>query len=199
MKWVKVAIGAVIAILSIGIIATSVYDMTQERVVLGERTDKLVGEITSVNESTYAGRMFFTPANFNAELQTSSTPTEKIENGLIHLEYNGQNGDFVVKITGIRVGTSGRIATVIYNDVEYFEHITFGHTDSGDGYFVRFETDFNDTFGFEYEIGDTLTLYEQDNYTIPPQLTGISATLILLTPLIFAGGVLAYLLNKQNY
>ena len=199
MKWVKVAIGAVIAILSVSIIATSVYDMTQETLILSERADIITGQ----GVATASPNIMYSSINFYEYLETIIL-TDKIEKGSIHLEYNGQNGDFIVTLTSIIGVANNNNISIIYNGVEYTDYLKFSNVfnTTNNGYSVILgysSTSFSDVFGFEYEIGDTLTLYEQDNYTIPPQLTGISATLILLTPLIFAGGVLTYLLNKQNY
>lgn len=57
----------------------------------------------------------------------------------------------------------------------------------------------NPVYTGSFTPDDDFTISLHFEVTQPPQLTGINATLILLAPLIFAGGVLAYLLNKQNY
>ena len=167
MKWVKVAIGAVIAILSIGIIATSVYGMTQETL-----KEKVV-TFEIVTFSDFSG-------------------TTDIDVYTLIDNYSVLEGNNVINVKSIKVNNNDEGSIIQLQDDNY---AIFGGNYSivikpenviqVDGTPTPVEV--NDVWAITFEV------------TQPPQLSGVSLTLILLIPLIFTGGVLAYLLNKQEF
>ena len=170
MKWVKVAIGAVIAILSIGIITSNIYNMTQETVKQKVFTFKILSYDEELDEGTV------------------TTGTYQKINNLFKPSDNSYNLDIYVNDIFI-----DRASYVIGVDDEIIIFIELTGESLG-----IYEDDTIFISDYPFDVNDVIRL-EDDPVVVPPQLTGISATLILLAPLIFAGGVLAYLLNKQNY
>jgi hypothetical protein len=170
MKWIKVAIGALIAIISIGIIATGVYKMTQEKV----RVEVVTFEVVNDDPPTFSNGIY---------------------QSLLDLSELDDDG-FVTNITSMKI--NGLLFTkpiVFVSDIA-----TYNIMPDSTGYYDIDAIDIDDTFrsaGYDVVIGDTFEITFE--VTQPPHLTGISATLILLTPIIFTGGILIYLLKKQNY
>lgn len=158
MKWVKVAIVTVIAILSISIIATNVNDMTQGSFVVDIVTFEIITE-SDVTEGTYNSLLDIVDDVVTVEINGNTV-------GINSITHNVDNGSIDIMIAD---GNQ----FYVYDDDTFFN--------------INDNSYIGDTWVLSYE-----TLQ-------PPQLTGISATLILLAPLIFTGGVLVYLLNKQNY
>ena len=169
MKWVKVAIGAVIAIMSIGIIATSVYDMTQGSGLIKEV------EFTIVYDDD-----IFTPITaFNDILEYSVI----------------DNSNNVINIVSIyiddNIDTDETEVSIGLNRIDFLG--------ASSGYMDSFINDDGTWVNNGGSINSDVTVKLLFEVTQAPVLSGITATLLLLAPLIFAGGILAYLLNKQNY
>ncbi|HEY8365149.1 MAG TPA: hypothetical protein VIK84_06215 [Haloplasmataceae bacterium] len=169
MKWIKTAIGAVIAVFSIGIIAISVYKMTQPSEVIKE-----VSFETDLDEETYY------PISIYNEL---------LEYGVIEKD-----------------GTITNIVSGYVNNDEIDDITMYASYFETSGTFERIfiEGYINGDILVSYDIGPDGDLFVSgdilDDVTIklvfavpqPPQLTGISALLILLIPIVFVGGVLLY-------
>jgi len=166
MKWIKVAIGAVIAVLSIGIIATTVFKMTQPSEVIRE---------VSFEFNPDEGKYY--PISIHNEILEYGVIDNYV---IINIVSSYVNNEIAEIDIGVNI-TSGII---------YF----YGHIPSPDG---NIDVDGHiDADGNWFNDGCALT----DNVNIklvfevpqPPKLTGINATLILLIPTVFAGGVLLY-------
>ena len=169
MKWVKTAIGAVIAILSVGIIANSVYNMTKETVkVEGVFTYEVLtynDGVGTIDDSFYDIVDFFV------------TDDENIVTNLVNLTVNGkQSLDVVIEYEGFDIWIFGTI--------------------DGDDIGVFLNDDYITSDGYIGEIGDVwvITL----GTTQPPQLTGITATLLTLSILVFASAILFSFYNIRK-
>ena len=161
MKWIKVAIGAVIAVISLGIVATSVAGITQETV--------------KVRTVTF-------------EILTESAVT---------------SGTYDLFVSGIELDGQYFVTDIYINDTSVYDEgyllYDYGLIEIYSVAGVLMDINDDDTFvgvDYSFEIGDTVVIIFE--VTQPPQLTGVTAILILLAPLIFVGGVLGYLLYKQN-
>ena len=177
MKWIKTAIGAVIAVFSISIIATSVYGMTQERV--GE-------EVVTFEVLTY---------DSGSGTVTSGT-YDKLEMYSIK-EYDEFYNIIVTNVTSILINgveTLSENFYMGYNDVEGYYDLYDTNEENND---VIHLDDTLETSLEAITLNDTVSITFE--VTQPPHLTGSVATLILLTPLICIGGFLIYLFRKQNY
>ncbi len=165
MKWIRVAIGVVIAIVSVGIIATSVNSMTQENEVIKE-----VEFTVNTAEGIYTPNVY--------------------ENIVLYSDIGG--GTVATNISMVKLNN------VITNDLvlrlHSFGFAIYSTSQSGECGFNPSGTINNEDAIFQ--DGDIVSFSFE--VTQPPQLTGVVATLILLAPLIFVGGVLGYLLYKQN-
>jgi len=171
MKWIKVAIGAVIAVLSIGIIATTVYKMTQQ-------PSKGIREV-SFEIDPEEGKYY-----------PLSAYNEIVEYGVIDEEnFN--------RVTNMVLGYANDIIIDLYffDVIIRPDNIFFdGDIPSQDGNI--YVDSFIDAEGNCTNDGDIFT----DNINIKlvfevpqsPQFTGSSAILILLIPTVFAGSVLLY-------
>ena len=171
MKWIKVAIGAVIAVLSIGIIATTVFKMTQPREVIRE----VSFEIDPVDGKYYPISAF----------------NEIVEYGVIDEE----NYNEVINIVSAYADNDAISDFYVFIHTEVPEIAFMGYTTSQDGNIYLDSYIYAD--GSWVDDDSTLT----DNVNIklvftpipqPPQLSGSSAILILLIPTVFAGSVLLY-------
>lgn len=165
MKWIKISIGAVIAIISLGIIATSVSGITQETV----REKVVTFEV--LTETTITGGTYDSLHDSLDYAVGVGLPITFTYNSTVY------NGSYILS-------SANDTMTIYFGNSEYFN---LNHDDTW------FQEDpdvivvmVGDTFDFTLEVAQ------------PPQLTGTTATLILLAPLIFVGGVLGYLLYKQN-
>ena len=190
MKWVKVAIGAVIAILSVSIIATSVYDMTQEKhLEIDEIESEILISFNVTNEPGGTSRIIDTDVESYLDSNFDYF-TENIDRIYLILYKDGQ------MFTKRNVSDIQSITTAIQVTLEYDNDTNLFNFD---GTTLSYQSNTFDFWGIsELSIGDSFEFVYYPIVVIPAQLTGITATLILLTPLIFAGGVLAYLLNKQE-
>lgn len=174
MKWVKVAIGAVIAISVVPIIALSVFNLTQEKVKEEVVTfevltySDLSGTIT---QGTYDEIRLYAIINIDIitnitsykknGIETDSIKDNNINRNRIELYWytNNENDDTIL---------------VVSNDDSFIEEESVS------------SPVVSDTFEITFEV------------TTPPAVSGVTATLIALTPLIFVGGVLSYFLVKTN-
>ena len=168
MKWIKTAIGAVIAVISIGIIATIVYKMTQPSEVIKEVSFEI-----DYDDDPLMGTYY--PISIYNEI----------------LEYGVIDEDCMV----INI-VSGYVNNDEIDDISMLitDSVTFyGYIDGDIGIFYEILPD-----GVLFNTGDI-----DDDVNIkfvfavpqPPQLTGISASLILLIPIVFIGGVVLYILK----
>ena len=166
MKWIKTAIGAVIVVLSIGIIATFVYKMTHSSEVI----KKEVSFEIDLDEEKYYPLSIY---------------NEILEYGVL------DENDIATNIV------SGYVNNDEISDISMYigkSQIMFvGYITSPDGvfyilYFIEPDGDLNNVG----EIDDDVNIKFVFEVPQPPQLTGISATLILLIPIVFVGGVLLY-------
>lgn len=157
MKWIKVAIGAVIAVLTIGIIATTVFKMTQPSEVIREVSFEI----------DYDEGKYYPISAYN----------EIVEYGVI-----GEDR-FVINLVSSYVNEIEEKSIQIKFDSDkiLFFYVIDSYIDA-DGNWVDDDSDLNDDANIKlvFEV------------TQPPQLTGINATLILLIPLVFVGGLLLY-------
>lgn len=164
MKWIKVAIGAVIAVLSIGIIATTVFKMTQPREVVRE---------VSIEIDPVEGKYY--PLSAYNEI----------------LEYGVFGEDrYVINIVSSYVNFIIKIGKEHETDVLYF--IGDIPTSDGDIPIDSYINADGNWFDDGSELTDNVNIKLVFEVTQPPQLTGINATLILLIPLVFVGGLLLY-------
>ena len=169
MKWIKTAIGAVIAVLSIGIIATTVFKMTQPEVVIRE---------VSVEIDPVEGKYYPTSA-YNKILEYGV-----IDGAFIINVVSGYlNNEFAIVDLNIEIGK------VNETDVIYI----WGCISSPDN--VIIVSSYIDAEGNWFDNDSDLTdnvsiklVFEVPQY----QFTGTTTTLILLIPLVFVGGVLLY-------
>ena len=182
MKWIKVAIGAVIAVLSIGIIATTVFKMTQPR-------EDIIREV-SVEIDPVEGKYYPTSA-FNKILEYAVFDDD--DNLLDNVVSAYANNEIAIIDIDIEIGKVNETDVIyIWGVIPSSNGITFANTLKGYIYL----SSYIDAEGNWFDNGATLT----DNVNIklvfevpqPPQLSGSSAILILLIPTVFAGGVLLY-------
>ena len=167
MKWVKVAIGAVIAISVVPIIALSVFNLTQEKV-----REEVVSFTLNVIADTY------TPINaFDDIILYGNENVIGYFDNIIEIKYNN------IVTNDYRLGVSDpNNITIASISLDGFDIIDIdGNYIIVDGIFSN-----NDTLEITFEV------------TTPPVLSGVTATLLALTPLIFVGGVLSYFLVKTN-
>ena len=169
MKWIKVAIGAVIAVLSIGIIATTVFKMTQPSEVIREVSFEIDPE-----EGKY-----YPISAYNEIVEYGVFGESRNVENLVSSYINNEIAEFV-----IRIGKKGE------TDILFL----WGQIPIPDGYLIT--DSYIDANGNWFDDGSTLTdnvniklVFEASQ---PPKLTGSSAILILLIPTVFAGGVLLY-------
>ena len=178
MKWIKTAIGAVIAVLSIGIIATSVYKMTQPTNDIKE----VIFEITNFEED-----------NQEAQFFPISAYDDILEYSVVIV--NNYNVETVQNVTVYLDDEIGDIEVLVVNSKYIFVGDLPDLSGSLDFYITPDGYWYNDGGTLDYDAVVKLVF----EVTQPPQLTGSVATLILLTPLICIGGFLIYLFRKQNY
>ena len=168
MKWIKVAIGAVIAVLSIGIIATTVFKMTQPTEVIREVSFEI----------DYEEGKYYPISIYNEILEYAVIDEENVVINIVSVYVNNEIVDLdyfgiLVEVNKIYfmgdIPTSDNLFAIeIYIDADGNWH--------DDGGFV----DYDITVKLIFEV------------TQPPKLTGSSAILILLIPTVFAGSVLLY-------
>jgi hypothetical protein len=167
MKWIKTAIGALIAVLTIGIIATTVYKMTRPSEVARE----VSFEIDPVEGKYYPVSAYNKIVEYG---DTGGTDTVK---NIVSSYVNNE----IVEI-GIEFATlSETEVLVFYGDTPSLDIIVDGYMDADGNWF--------DTGSTLTDIVNIKLVFEVSQ---PPQLTGITATLIVLIPLVFVGGVLLY-------
>lgn len=165
MKWIKIAIGAVIAILSISVITTTVYKMTQSREVIKEVSFEI-----DYNEGTYSPKSVY---NDILEYGVySDAPFNRVSNVIVYIDGEiAPNVSVIIDPNRIRLSgdlpESGIPDSYITDDGKWYD----------DG------SSFNDNVVIKLVF---------DGVILPPQLTGTNATLILLIPIVFIGGVLLY-------
>ena len=93
------------------------------------------------------------------------------------------------------------VTSILINDVETLSETFYIKYDDGTGYFLLYDTNegdydsilSDDTLNISLEaitLNDVVSITFE--VTQPPQLTGTNATLILLIPIVFIGGVLLY-------
>ena len=171
MRWIKTAIGAVIGIISIGIISISVYKMTHSSEVI----KKEVSFEIDFDVATWEGT-FYPISIYNEILEYGV-----IENGIVTNIVSGYvNNDEIDDIT---------MTAAYYESTGTFDIITFyGYIDGVDIYY-DLEPD-GSVYTFD-EI-DVVNIKLVFDVPQPPQLTGNSAALILLIPIVFVGGVLYF-------
>ena len=167
MKWVKTAIGAVIAIISIGIIAKSVYNMTQETEIIPKEVEFTV----NVNETTYTPNVF--------------------ENIMLYSDIDGEghvNNISVVKFNNNVV--TNDISIILEYDAFYIYSISQDGADvfDDDGLYHIEDGIFQD--------GDIITIVFE--VTTPPTLSGVIATLLTLSILVFASAILFSFYNIRK-
>ena len=179
MKWIKTAIGAVIAVISIGIIATIVYKMAQPSEVIKEVSFE-------INYDEYEYEHKYYPISIYNEI----------------FEYAVIEEDAVVPNT---VVVSNIVSAYVNNDEIDDFTMKIPYYVSTDEYgYPMFSGYIDGVIGFTYVIypdGNLIATGDlKDDVSIklvfavpqPPQLTGISATLILLIPIVFVGGVVLF-------
>ena len=165
MKWIKVAIGALIAVISIGVITTTVYKMTQPREVIKEVSFEI-----NYNEGTYS------PISVYNDI----------------LEYSVYSDAPFNTVSNVTVYIDGEIAPKVSIAIEP-NKIEIGGYLPESGIPDSFITDdgswYDDASNFNDDVVIKLVF---DGVILPPQLTGTNATLILLIPIVFVSGVLIY-------
>jgi len=166
MKWIKTAIGAVIVVLSIGIIATFVYKMTHSSEVI----KKEVSFEIDLDEEKYYPLSIYNEILEYGVLDENDIATN-IVSGYVN---NDEISDIFMYIGKSQIMFDG--------------YITSPDGDIYIWYFIEPDGDLNNVG----EIDDDVTMKFVFAVPQPPQITGISATLILLIPIVFGGGVLLY-------
>ena len=171
MKWIKTAIGAVIAVLTISIIATTVYKMIQLSEVVREVSFEInpeegkyypssiyneILEYGVLGENDYYNRVI--------NIVSGYVNNEIIDLEIFHVLINPDN----IYFSGDIPSLDGSIAIDSYIDAEgnWFNDATLLNNDI--------------TVKLVFEVTQAL------------KLTGSSAILILLIPTVFAGSVLLY-------
>ena len=163
-KWVKVAIGAVIAILSLSIVATSVYSMTQEKV----REEVVTFEV--LTESTVTSDTYDLLNNYGIINQTN-----------------------VDNIKNIKVNSNTLIgSTVTFNGNQF----SFSPDLSGNYDFILNDNDTISSDGYDIQVGDVWEITFE--VTQPPVISGVTATLLSLIPILFIGGIVYFTLSKRE-
>ena len=179
MKWIKTAIGAVIAVISIGIIVAIVYKMALPSEIIKEVSFE-------INYDEYEYEHKYYPISIYNEI----------------FEYAVIEKDTVVSNT---VVVSNIVSAYVNNDEidDYTMGIPYYVSTDEYGY-PMFSGYIDGDIGFTYIIypdGNLIAAGDlKDDVSIklvfavpqPPQLTGISAALILFIPLIFVGGVVLF-------
>ena len=187
MKWIKTAIGAVIGIVSIGIIATIVYKMAQPSEVIKEVSFE-------INYDEYEYEHKYYPISIYNEI----------------FEYAVIEEDAVVPNT---VVVSNIVSAYVNNDEidDFTMRIPYYVSTDEYGY-PMFSGYIDGVIGFTYVIypdGNLIATGDlKDDVSIklvfavpkPPQITGINAVLILLVPIVFVAGVVLYFykLSKKD-
>ena len=166
MKWIKTAIGAVIAVLTIGIIATTVYKMT--------RLSEVIREVSF--EIDYEESKYYPISAYNKIVEYGVIDEE---NKVINIVSGYANDDNI----------SSHTVFLEPNGITLIGTIT---SPDGDIDIDGFMNANGDWFDFGSTLNDNVNIKLVFEVTQPPQLTGINATLILLIPTVFAGGVLLY-------
>ena len=162
MKWIKTAIGAVIGILSIGIIATSVYKVTQPSEVMRE-------------------------VSFEIDYDEEEYYPISIYNEILEYGVTDEYGD-IQNIVLFYVNDEYSFYFTVYTFPDFISFYAETDSDVIDSK-ITSDGSWIDTDG---SLNDDTTVKLVFEVTQPPQLTGISATLILLVPIVFVGGVLLY-------
>ena len=169
MKWVKVAIGAVIALAVIPLIVGVVGEVSKP-----DTFDSIEFEIisdTEITEGTYN----------KLKLVTRDSDSEI-------LDWNVDlfvNTNLVQKTYNLILDTNSM--TIHYNiNVEDLFFLIINNDDS------------ISTIDYVFEIGDIVTIKLNQPALKPSVLSPSLITLIALTPLIFVGGVMSYFLVKTN-
>lgn len=163
MKWIKIAIGAVIAIFSISVITTTVYKMTQPTEVIKEVSIEI-----DYNEGTYSPISTFNDIEKYSILDNNLVLNVSIyiDNEIAHNIDMYLFSPYNLTLIGPLPDSSGYIdCTIEYDGSVIIEGGTWTH---------------DMVIKFAFEVSQ------------PPQLTGTNATLILLIPIVFIGGVLLY-------
>ncbi len=169
MKWISTAIGAVIAITTIGILATSVYSMTKETTIIDDVETSITileGDVIDMDDYNNLYMLLGDVSNYSISGYYNSVST-------VFNIYSFNSTSLTVRIPS-------RTDFDLYID------------NLGTVYNYGNGTD-------DAEVGDVITfIVTNAEVTRPPLLTGISATLILLAPLILTGTVLTYYYNHIN-
>ena len=179
MKWIKTAIGAVIAVISIGIIATIVYKMAQPSEVIKE-------VCFEINYDEYEYEHKYYPISIYNEI---------FEYAVIEEDTGVPNMVVVSNIVSVYVNNDGiddfamSIPYYVSTD-EYGYPVFSGYIDGVIGFAYVIYPDGN--------LSATGVLKDDVNIKLvfavpqPPQLSGNSAVLILLVPIVFVGGVVLF-------
>lgn len=169
MKWIKTAIGALIAVFAIGIIATSIYKMTRPSEVRKEVSFEI-----DVDEGKYYPVSAY---NKIVEYGVIGDSEELGENAVLNLVSSYINNEIVS--IDIKIDKMGETDVMYIIDGSPF--VTDSYIDANGNWFDDGS-----------ELTDIVNIKLVFEVSQPPQLTGITATLILLIPLVFVGGVLLY-------
>lgn len=168
MKWVKVAIGAVIAIAVVPMIALSVFNLTQ-----GQLGEEVVTFTINVTDETYSPNVLNDIAEFGITNE-SGYFTNVIEvklNDVITNDLNIGYDDNTNIFNIYSIGLDG--SDSFDSNGDYL---------IGDGVF---------------QDGDVISI-TFDEVTQAPILSGVTATLLLLAPVIFVSGVLYFIYNNKQ-
>jgi len=166
MKWIKTAIGAVIAVMSIGIIATFVYKLTHS-------TEVIKKEVSF--EIDFDEEKYYPTSIYNEILEYGVID----EDGMVTNIVSGYVNNEEINDISMEVGIS---IIMFYGDITSPDGVIFiGYLIEPDGFLTNVG-----------DIVDDVNIKFVFDVPQPPQLTGISAALILFIPLIFVGGVVLY-------
>lgn len=168
MKWVKVAIGAVIAIAVVPMIAISVSNLTQEKV----REEVVTFEVLT--------------------LSTVTNGTYNLIDEYVIFDFDEFGAGYSSNVISVKVNDD----TLVDGSIGLGETDVRITDDSGDYDFLVNSDDTITSEGYNIQVGDVWEITFE--VTQAPILSGISATLLLLAPLIFVSGILYFIYNNKQ-
>ena len=165
MKWIKTAIGAVIGIVSIGIIVTIVYKMTQSSEVIKE----VSFEIDYDEDYDYEYK-YYPTSIYNEILEYAVIDEYHMVTNIVSGYVNNDEIDDISMLITDVVTFDGDIdgVDIFYEIMPEGDALNAGHIDD------------DVTIKFVFAVPQ------------PPRLTGNIAALILLVPIVFVGGVVLF-------
>lgn len=195
---INVVVTVVMVIVTIGIVTTSVYDMTQERHVTVEPEVLLTFDIVSGTSGFNRGIDTDVKGYIDTNMDYLNENADKIYLIFyINLDENTREEVARRKTTlfAVQQPTMNRVTFINDNDVTDY----FGFYNESEVYTMS-RTSNGITFwgGTTPSISDTFVFIIDNSYTVPPRVNELLASLLILLPVIITGYALYIFVDKTS-